>query len=50
MLIAGLAVEPSTGGIDAVALWANSVEAIAAPAISAAARREILRIDILFLS
>ena len=30
----------------AAALWAISVEAIAAPAISAAARREVLRVDI----
>ena len=46
MLIAGLAVEPSGRGGTAAAPWAISVEAIAVPAISAAARREVLRMDI----
>jgi hypothetical protein len=46
MLIAGRAVEPCGRGGDAAALWAISVAAIAAPAISAAPRREVLRMDI----
>src|SRR3954447_3510696 len=45
MLTAGLAVAGSCGG-DAVAPSATTVEVIAALAISAAARREVLRMDI----
>src|SRR5918994_1503 len=44
--MAGLAVDCSSRGGPAAALWANSVEVIAAPAISAAARREVLRMGI----
>src|SRR4051794_36621629 len=46
MLIAGLAVEPRSRGGEAAAPWAISVEVIAAPAITAAVRRVVLRMDI----
>src|SRR3954447_5307913 len=44
--LAGPAVECSSRGGTAAATWANSVEVVAAPAISMAVRRNGLRMDI----